>query len=100
MKLAASYFCLALAGAAMISCVVPVYPGNRPYAAGGYGYYSSLPSTYVGDAYFYGGRYYYGGRYESGRYYHQGRPYSGRYYHNGQYYYGGRHEHRSSHDHR
>ncbi len=101
MKFTTPLFILSLAGASMPSCVVPVYPGDVAYgsAGGGYGYYTSLPSTYVGDAYFLGGRYYYGGRYETGRYYYQGRHYSNRYYHQGHYYYGGRHEHRDHRDH-
>ncbi len=73
----------AITALSLTSCVVPAFYDDP----GGYGYgtYTALPGTYVGDAYYYGDRYYYGGRYESGRYYHQGRPYSNRYYHNGQY---------------
>jgi hypothetical protein len=91
MKLTVPLLILALVGASITSCVVPVYPA--------YGYYTSIPSTYVGDVYFWGGRYYYGGRYETGRYYYHGRHYSDRYYHQGHYYYGGRHEHREHRDH-
>ncbi len=95
MKLNQSLLLLALAGVTMTSCVVPVDRGDRYHSTVGvgYGYYDSLPPTYVGDAYFYGGRYYYGGRYETGRYVDHGRQYNNRYYHNGHYYYGGNHEH-------
>lgn len=80
---------------AMTSCVVP---GDVSYSSPGYssasvGYrqYNTLPTGYVGSAYFYGGRYYSGGRYESGNFHDHGRTYNDRYYHNGQYYYGGSH---------
>ena len=102
MKLLLPLLSLALTGVTMTSCVVSGYPdGSYPVSrvGVGYGYYDTLPSTYVGDAYFLSGRYYYGGRYETGRYYYQGRSYNDRYYHSGHYYYGGRHEHHGSSDH-
>ncbi len=92
--------CLSLfAAIAMTSCVVP---GELSYGPGyssasvGYRQYNTLPSGYVGDAYYYGGRYYSGGRYESGTFHNQGRSYNDRYFYNGQYYYGGNHQHHGS----
>ena len=76
---------------ALNSCVVGDYPGGT-YASG-YGVYNTLPSNYVGDAYYHQNRYYYGGNYERGVFRSQGRQYTDRYYHGGQYYYGGRNEH-------
>jgi hypothetical protein len=90
---------VASVGATLNSCVVSDYPGGpvTPLASSlTFGTYETLPTNYVGDAYYYQSRYYYGGNYQNGNYIYQGRPYSSRYYYNGNYYYGGRHEHRDS----
>jgi hypothetical protein len=87
-------FVLALPLAAtsfLASCVIDDYPstGYNAPSASRYVTYTSLPSNYSGDAYFYNNRYYAGGRYEPGTYTYQGQRYNDRYFHNGQYIYGG-----------
>jgi hypothetical protein len=76
------------------SCVVPGYPGDTRYSSsrGASGVYNTLPTTFVGSAYYHDGRYYSGGNYQTGRYNYGGRQYTSRYYHNGNYIYGGRHQ--------
>lgn len=99
MKIINSLVIIALVGASLTSCVVPEYTGGSvaPLTSSlTFGTYETLPTNYVGDAYYYQSRYYYGGNYQNGNYIYQGRPYSSRYYYNGNYYYGGRHEHRDS----
>lgn len=95
----ASLFFLTLVSVAITSCVVPGHPAGLAVSTVSVDYStnSSLPSNYVGDAYFYEGRYYSGGRYENGRFHDHGRAYSNRYYYNGRYYYGGRHDHYNGH---
>jgi len=82
----------------LAACSAHVYRDDGPrYSSGGeYRVYTTVPSHYVGDVYFYDGRYYSGGRYESGRYSYNGRNYSSRYYHSGRYYYGGNYQHHRS----
>lgn len=86
---------LLVATVSMVSCIVPEYSDGRSSHSVGVrsSHHTSLPTNYVGDAYFYNGRYYSGGRYETGTFHDHGRTYDNRYYHSGQYYYGGRHEH-------
>jgi hypothetical protein len=105
MKLNPTLFVLPLLLAATItSCVDTGYYGGprQPYGGAsvstGRGYYTTLPSNYVGSAYFYNGRYYSGGNYQTGNYTYQGRTYNNRYYQNGQYLYGGVHQHHGSPD--
>jgi hypothetical protein len=78
----------------LASCVDPGYSGAsiRSYRTGANTVYTTLPSTFSGNAYFYNGRYYSGGSYQTGRYRDQGRSYNTRYYHNGRYYYGGEYQ--------
>jgi hypothetical protein len=75
----------------LASCVSYPEQSAVPHvsARSGYTTYVSLPSGYMGDAYYYNNRYYAGGRYEPGTYSYQGRTYDHRYYHDGQYLYGG-----------
>jgi len=87
------------------SCVDPGYAAYNGHSSGAsrHGVYSTLPSSFVGNAYHYNGRYYSGGNYQTGRYDHGGKRYSNRYYHNGQYIYGGSYKTYDSsrrHDHR
>ena len=104
MKLSQSLFVLPLLLAASItSCVDTGYYGGPRSSmgggvavGGGRGYYTTLPSNYVGNAYYYNGRYYSGGNYQTGVYTYQGRTYNNRYYQNGQYLYGGVHRHYGS----
>ena len=103
MKLNQTFFVLPLLLAATItSCVDTGYYGGPRQSYGGAsvstgrGYYTTLPSNYVGSAYFYNGRYYSGGNYQTGNYTYQGRTYNNRYYQNGQYLYGGVHQHHGS----
>jgi hypothetical protein len=103
MKLNQTLFVLPLLLAATItSCVDTGYYGGPRQSYGGAsvsagrGYYTTLPSNYVGSAYFYNGRYYSGGNYQTGNYTYQGRTYNNRYYQNGQYLYGGVHQHHGS----
>ncbi|HBJ87969.1 MAG TPA: hypothetical protein DDZ88_29750 [Verrucomicrobiales bacterium] len=100
MKLSQTLFVLPLLLAASItSCVDTGYYGGPRSSYGGAsvgasrGYYTTLPSNYVGNAYYYNGRYYSGGNYQTGTYTYQGRTYNNRYYQNGQYLYGGVHQH-------
>jgi len=92
-----------LLAATITSCVDTGYYGGprQSYGggaslSGGRGYYTTLPSNYVGNAYYYNGRYYSGGNYQTGNYTYQGRTYNNRYYQNGQYLYGGVHQHHGS----
>jgi hypothetical protein len=103
MKLSQSLFVLPLLLAALLSsCVDTGYYGGQSPSYGGAsvvasrGYYTTLPSNYVGSAYHYNGRYYSGGNYQTGVYSYQGRTYNNRYYQNGQYLYGGVHQHHGS----
>jgi|GEM_PF-2400937 hypothetical protein len=96
MKLSLSFLPFAFAAFTMTSCVVPGNDGYGPdygTASIGYRQYNTLPTGYVGSAYFYNGRYYSGGRYESGSFQNQGRAYNDRYLYDGHYYYGGSHQH-------
>lgn len=103
MKLSQSLFVLPLLLVAPLSSCVDTgyYSGPRPShgsasVVASRGYYTTLPSNYVGSAYFYNGRYYDGGNYQTGVYSYQGRTYNNRYYQNGQYLYGGVHQHHGS----
>ncbi len=103
MKLNQTLFVLPLLlAAAITSCVDTGHYGGprQPYGgaslSAGRGYYTTLPSNYVGNAYYYNGRYYSGGNYQTGTYTYQGRTYNNRYYQNGQYLYGGVHQHHGS----
>lgn len=92
---------LPLCAAALLSaCVAPAYHGDAHYAARGRGHvvYTTLPTTFVGGAYYYNGRYYSGGHYQTGRYNDRGRYYTTRYYHNGHYYYGGHYQQHAAKD--
>ena len=88
--------CLAplFASALLSSCVVPGYPADGHESSNGsvHRVYTTLPTNYVGSAYFHNGRYYAGGSYQTGRYHDHGHSYSSRYYYNGQYYYGGNYQ--------
>jgi hypothetical protein len=96
MKMVKELLVVTAAGMLLSSCVVPVdYYG--PHTSG---YYTVLPTGYVGDTYWVGGRYYYGGVYHPGRYYHRGRYHDGRYYYRGRYYYGGRYQRHVARHHR
>jgi hypothetical protein len=88
-------FLPALAVLALAGCAAHVGydDGYYPPRQSSYQVHTTLPSVYVGSAYYYNGRYYSGGRYERGRYNYGGRAYSARYYHSGRYYYGGTHRH-------
>jgi hypothetical protein len=79
------------ASSLLVSCVSDPYysAGNHPQSDSRYLTYTTLPSDYSGDAYYYNNRYYAGGRYEPGTYSYGGRTYNQRYFHNGQYLYGG-----------
>jgi hypothetical protein len=97
--------CPLLASALLSSCVDPGYATYNRQSSGDsrHSVYSTLPSSFVGDAYFHNGQYYSGGNYETGRYLNGGNRYSNRYYHNGQYIYGGSYKTYDSsrrHDHR
>lgn len=80
-----------VASALLNSCVVP---NDAHYSASGgdYGVYTTLPTSFNGDAYYHNGRYYSGGNYETGRYDYNGRRYDSRYYHDGKYIYGGKYK--------
>jgi len=85
-------FALPLAASlSLVSCVSDHYQsaGSNPLSESSYMTYTTLPSDYSGDSYYYNNRYYAGGRYEPGTYSHNGRTYDQRYFHNGQYLYGG-----------
>jgi uncharacterized membrane protein len=74
----------------LTSCVEPMYP--VAYNSGsGFNTYTTLPTNYSGNAYFYNGHYYSGGQYQNGSYNYQGRAYPGRYLYDGQHFYGGNH---------
>lgn len=79
------------ASSLLVSCVTDHYQGAGYIAPSESRYmtYTSLPSDFSGDAYYYNNRYYAGGRYEPGTYTYGGRSYNDRYFHNGQYIYGG-----------
>lgn len=82
-----------VASLTLSSCVVPVVDGTQyPSSGGGHMVYTTLPTTFVGSAYYHQGRYYSGGNYQTGRYRYDGRVYDQRYSHNGRYYYGGRYQ--------
>jgi hypothetical protein len=86
--------------AILTSCVVPVETEGSHYTStgGGHMVYTTLPTSFVGSAYYYDGRYYSGGRYQTGTYSYRGRPYSNRYHYNGKYYYGGRYQEHGARD--
>ena len=88
------FFVLALPVAAtsfLASCAIDDYPSTGYIGPSDSRYvtYTTLPSNYSGDAYFYNNRYYAGGRYEPGTYSYNGRNFDNRYFHDGKYLYGG-----------
>ena len=85
--------CPLAASALLSSCIIPMNTDDHyGTAGGGYSVHTSLPTSFVGSAYYHDGRYYSGGRYQTGRYVYGGRPYSSRYHYNGQYIYGGEYQ--------
>lgn len=90
-----------LASVLLSSCDGTGFSTGELYTSSGtdHGVYTTLPSSFVGNAYYHDGRYYSGGNYQTGRYDYGGRQYTNRYRHNGKYIYGGEYKQfdRSSH---
>ncbi len=83
--------CPLIASALLVSCVDSGYAVGSNLSSGGarHGVYSTLPNSFVGNAYYHNGQYYSGGNREIGNYVYEGKSYNDRYSHNGQYIYGG-----------